>query len=323
MLDVKNLSVSFKNKGETVNIIKNISFKVENGEVLCIVGESGSGKSVTGFSIMRLLNEDSTIINGNINLEEVDILGLSESEMQGIRGNKISMVYQEPMTALNPLLTIGKQISEGLIVHKNYSREKAYNKVRGLLELVKMPSDPITLKKYPHELSGGQRQRVVIAMALSCEPELIIADEPTTALDVTVQREILDLFLEIKEKTGTSIIFITHDLGVVAEVANRVMVLYGGDVLETANVEEFFREPKHPYSKGLIKSRPMYAENRRLYSIKGMAINPKEDIKGCNFYNRCSEKSEVCKESIPMIDISGHRVKCTLYKQGEETWVKQ
>lgn len=314
LLDVSDLNVRFKDKEEEYTIIKNISFNVNKGEVLAIVGESGSGKSITGFSIMRLLRGNANT-SGSILFESKDILSLNEIEMESIRGNEISMVYQEPMTALNPLLTIGRQICEVLQIHKNYSKSEAIEKSIELLELVKMPSPRETMAKYSHELSGGQRQRVVIAMAIACNPKLIIADEPTTALDVTVQREILELFLDIKNRFGTSIIFITHDLGVVAEVANRVMVLYGGKVLETADGKSFFENTKHPYSVGLIKSRPIFSNKNRLYSIEGMAINSRDKISGCNFYPRCNKRFSRCSGDIPMIDLSdNHKVRCLLYE---------
>lgn len=316
LVDVKNLSVTFKNNKEEINIIKNISFNLQRGEILAIVGESGSGKTVTGFSIMRLFNEENVSTEGEVNLDSCNLLELTEKEMQKIRGNKISMIYQDPMTALNPLLKIGTQISEVLVIHKGYTRKDAIAKTKELLDIVKIINPKEAINKYPHQLSGGQRQRVVIAMALACSPELIIADEPTTALDVTIQREILELLLEIKKSLGTSIIFITHDLGVVAEVANRVMVLYGGKILEVAEVNDFFKEPKHPYSNGLINSRPIFAKDNRLYSINGMPINPKENITGCNFYNRCEKSLKCCnKEVTPMIKVSDtHNVRCLLYK---------
>lgn len=253
---VKNLKISFKTETGLVNIVNNISFTINQGEIVGLVGESGSGKSVTSLAIMRLL-ENNAWLQGQILLDGVEILGISEKEMQNYRGNKIAMIFQEPMTSLNPVLTCGKQVNETIIRHQKISAKAAKIKTIALFNEVKIPDAELAFNKYPHQLSGGQKQRVMIAMALACNPNVLIADEPTTALDVTVQKNILELLLKLREERNMSILFISHDLGVIGEIADRILVMYKGNLVEEGNVETVFTKPKHPYTKGLLACRPM------------------------------------------------------------------
>ncbi|MBU5212737.1 MULTISPECIES: ABC transporter ATP-binding protein [Heyndrickxia] len=271
MLEVKDLNISFHTFAGEVKAIRGVNFELFEGETLAIVGESGSGKSVTTKSIMRLLPPgNSEIKNGQILFNGTDIAKASEKEMQKIRGKDISMIFQDPMTSLNPTMTIGKQIMEPLLKHQKLGKEEARNRAINLLKLVGIPKPESRMKQYPHQFSGGMRQRVVIAIALACNPKVLIADEPTTALDVTIQGQILDLMKELQKKVDTSIIFITHDLGVVANVADRVAVMYGGKIVEVGTVDEIFYNPKHPYTWGLISSMPsLDATEEELYAIPG------------------------------------------------------
>ncbi|WP_223700685.1 ABC transporter ATP-binding protein [Sutcliffiella deserti] len=272
ILEVKNLHVSFDTFGGEVKAIRGVNFDLKKGETLAIVGESGSGKSVTTKTIMRLLpKNNSKIKNGEILFEGKDLTKLSESEMQKIRGKDISMIFQDPMTSLNPTMTVGKQIMEGIIKHQNASKSAAKAKAIDLLDLVGIPMPEERFKQYPHQFSGGMRQRVVIAISLACNPKVLIADEPTTALDVTIQAQILDLMKDLQQKIDTSIIFITHDLGVVANVADRVAVMYGGQIIEMGTVDEIFYNPQHPYTWGLISSMPdlELGDEAELYAIPG------------------------------------------------------
>lgn len=261
LLSVHQLSIDFHTKNETVNAVKNISFVLNKGETLGIVGESGSGKSVTSLSIMRLISNPGKISSGSINFNGQDLIKASEDEMRSIRGSKIAMIFQEPMTSLNPVMRCGQQVAEALILHKKLSKSEARLKTLELFREVKLPRPEQIFDSYPHQISGGQKQRVMIAMALSCNPEILIADEPTTALDVTVQKSILELLKQLQEKYNMSIIFITHDLGVIAEVADRVLVMYQGEVVEEAKVKDIFKNAKHPYTKGLIACRPQLKNN--------------------------------------------------------------
>jgi oligopeptide/dipeptide ABC transporter, ATP-binding protein, C-terminal domain len=321
LLEVKNLKTQFKLKGGLVNAVDGVDFDIEKGEVVAIVGESGSGKSVTSLSIMGLIpNPPGKVIDGEILFNGEDLLEKSQKELQQIRGNKISMIFQEPMTSLNPVYNIGKQISETLIKHKCMNKKDAKKEAVNMLELVGIPSPEKRINDFPHQLSGGMRQRVMIAMALACSPELLIADEPTTALDVTIQAQILDLMLKLKEKFNTSIMLITHDLGVVAEVADRVVVMYCGKVVEKASVDKLFENPMHPYTIGLLNSIPKIDEEKdKLFMIPGTVPNPLDMPTGCAFSDRCDKCMAICKESMPpLLQHEGRQVRCFLYEQKGE-----
>ncbi len=324
LLEVKNLKTQFKLKGGTVNAVDGIDFEIDKGEVVAIVGESGSGKSVTSLSVLGLIpNPPGKVVDGQIFFEGEDLLKKSKTEMQNIRGNHISMIFQEPMTSLNPVYTVGRQISESLIRHKKYSKKAALKKAIEMLELVGIPSPEVRVKDFPHQMSGGMRQRVMIAMALACDPKLLIADEPTTALDVTIQAQILDLMLKLKEKLNTAILLITHDLGVVAEVADKVFVMYCGKVVEKATSAQIFAKPLHPYTQGLLQSIPQIDEKReRLFMIPGMVPNPLKMPKGCPFNTRCGKCMEICKKEMPpMTEVEGRSVSCFLYIEGKKDGV--
>lgn len=270
ILDVKNLKVSFQTHGGEVQAVRGVNFELYEGETLAIVGESGSGKSVTVKSLMRLLSNNGTIKDGVVEFNGTDLLGLSMREMEKVRGRDISMIFQDPMTALNPVLTIGHQIMEGIIKHQGLSKAKAREKALELITLVGIDQPEKRFKQYPHQFSGGMRQRMVIAIALSCNPKILIADEPTTALDVTIQAQIIELINDLQKKTGVAVIFITHDLGVVANVADRVAVMYAGKIVEIGTSDEIFYEPRHPYTWGLLASMPsLDTDDEQLYSIPG------------------------------------------------------
>ena len=308
VLEVQDLQTWFYTRRGIVKAVDRVSFEVHDGETLAIVGESGCGKSITALSIMRLIpNPPGRIIGGAVRLRGRDLLRLDEEEMRDIRGNEISMIFQEPMTSLNPVLTIGAQITEALILHQDLSRAAAMEKAVEMLRLVKIPEPAQRVKEYPHQLSGGMRQRVMIAMALACNPKVLIADEPTTALDVTIQAQILDLILELQQKLGTAVILITHDLGVVAETAQRVIVMYAGRKVEEADVEALFAEPLHPYTHGLLNSIPRLASlggrgagaAERLKEIPGI-VPPLTDLPaGCVFAPRCPLADERCRAEYP------------------------
>ena len=287
ILEVNNLNISFDTYAGKVRAIRGVDFDLNKGETLAIVGESGSGKSVTTRTIMRLLSSNANIDEGQILFKGQDIVNKSEKEMQKIRGREIAMIFQDPMTSLDPTMTIGKQVAESLRKHKNVSKKESLKAALDLLNLVGIPDAEKRLKNYPHQFSGGQRQRIVIAIALICNPEILIADEPTTALDVTIQAQILELLKEIQEKIETSIIFITHDLGVVANVADRVAVTYAGKIVEVGTAEEIFYNPQHPYTWGLLGSMPtLESENDRLYAIPGSPPDLLDPPKGDAFYPR-------------------------------------
>ena len=287
ILEVNNLNISFDTYAGKVRAIRGVDFDLNKGETLAIVGESGSGKSVTTRTIMRLLSSNANIDEGQILFKGQDIVNKSEKEMQKIRGREIAMIFQDPMTSLDPTMTIGKQVAESLRKHKNVSKKESLKAALDLLNLVGIPDAEKRLKNYPHQFSGGQRQRIVIAIALICNPEILIADEPTTALDVTIQAQILELLKEIQEKIETSIIFITHDLGVVANVADRVAVMYAGKIVEVGTAEEIFYNPQHPYTWGLLGSMPtLESENDRLYAIHGSPPDLLDPPKGDAFYPR-------------------------------------
>ncbi len=315
LLDVRDLKTSFNTKFGEVQAVRGVSFQLTKGEVVGVVGESGCGKSITMMSIMRLLDKNGHIKDGRVFFEGKDISKITEKEMSRIRGNDIAMIFQDPMTSLNPLLTIRKQITEPLIIHEKLSKKEAFKKGVELLKLVNIPNPEKRMKQYPHEFSGGMRQRVMIAMALSCSPKLIIADEPTTALDVTIQAQILEIMKDIKKKLGTSIIFITHDLGVVADVCDRVNVMYGGLIVEKGDINEIFDSPKHPYTWGLLDSVPSVGEERKkLKPIVGQPPDLLKPPKGCPFYSRCKFAMGICKDKMPeFYDISKkHKVACWL-----------
>ncbi|UAL46114.1 ABC transporter ATP-binding protein [Sutcliffiella horikoshii] len=302
VLEVKDLHVSFTTYGGEVKAVRGVSFDLHKGETLAIVGESGCGKSVTSQSIMRLIPQPpGRITQGSVLFKGKDLTKVSEPEMRKIRGADISMIFQDPMTALNPTLTVGDQIMEGIIQHKKVSKAEAKKQAVDMLNLVGIPSPTERLKQYPHQFSGGMRQRIVIAMALVCQPEVLIADEPTTALDVTIQAQILNLFKDIQRKTGVSIIIITHDLGVVAQVADRVAVMYAGKIVESGNRREIFYRGEHPYTKGLLNSVPrLDLEDEELVPIIGSPPDLFSPPTGCAFAARCEYAMEVCERVYPM-----------------------
>ncbi|QTN00847.1 ATP-binding cassette domain-containing protein [Sediminibacillus dalangtanensis] len=301
ILEVKDLHVTFKTYGGEVQAVRGVNFDLEKGETLAIVGESGCGKSVTSNSIMRLIpTPPGRIANGSIVYKGRDLTTVPEKEMRKIRGVDISMIFQDPMTALNPTLTIGDQLTEGLKQHKDVSGREAKEQALEMMNLVGIPSPEERLKQYPHQFSGGMRQRMVIAMALICDPDLLIADEPTTALDVTIQAQILELFGKIQERTGVSIILITHDLGVVAKIADRIAVMYAGKIIEVGTKREIFYEPQHPYTKGLLNSVPrLDIEEDDLIPIDGTPPDLFSPPQGCPFTARCPFAMEVCDKVYP------------------------
>ena len=322
ILQVKNLKTYFHTEAGLVKAVNDVSFDVEKGKTLGIVGESGCGKSMTSLSIMRLIEKPGKIEGGEILLDGEDIVKMSEDEMRKIRGKKIAMIFQEPMTSLNPVFTIGQQLIEALLLHENMTKKKAKERAIEMLKLVKIPLAERRFDEYPHQLSGGMRQRVMIAMALCCNPELLICDEPTTALDVTIQAQILDLINELKEKTGTSVMMITHDLGVIAEVADDVMVMYAGQVVEKASCDQIFDQPLHPYTDGLMKCIPKLDDDdtKELSVIKGMVPSFDDMPAGCTFCPRCPEAREICRCKMPeLVDVEGRKVRCFKYtKEWEE-----
>ncbi len=320
LLEVENLKTEFKVKRGTVKAVNNVSFGVEKGEILAIVGESGSGKSVTSLSVMGLIRDPGKITGGRIMFHGENLAGKTNKQMNKIRGDKISMIFQEPMTSLNPVYKIGNQIMESILTHTDMSKAEARKTAVKMLDLVGIPSPEQRMEDYPHQMSGGMRQRVMIAMALSCNPEVLIADEPTTALDVTIQAQILELIDKLRNKIGMAVLLITHDLGVVAETADRVVVMYCGRIVEQADVKDIFTNPLHPYTKGLIESIPRLDEDReRLYMIKGMVPDATNLPKGCSFADRCDNCMEKCKEHMPaLVDVDGRKVRCFLHSDKEE-----
>jgi len=315
LLEVKNLKTEFKTKKGIVKAVNNITFGIDKGEILAIVGESGSGKSVTSLSIMGLVQSPGRVAGGEAIFKGEDLFKKNISELRKIRGNQISMIFQEPMTSLNPVYKIKNQLLESIKIHMEVDKEKALKRAVEVLKLVGIPSPEKRINDYPHQMSGGMRQRVMIAMALSCHPELLIADEPTTALDVTIQAQILDLLYDLRHKLGMAILLITHDLGVVAEAADRVIVMYCGKIVEEALVKDLFTTPRHPYTIGLLESIPKINENRkRLYMIKGIVPNPLEMPKGCAFSDRCEHCMEKCKNQVPgLMKVENQKVRCFLY----------
>ncbi|CBH22368.1 oligopeptide transporter subunit; ATP-binding component of ABC superfamily [Acetoanaerobium sticklandii] len=318
LVEFKDVHTYFYTEAGTVKAVNGVSYKIKEGETVCVVGESGCGKSVTALSLMRLIAApQGEIVKGNISFDGKDITSLSEEEMMSIRGNDISMIFQEPMTSLNPVFTVGNQIMESIMLHQKLDKKQARDKAIEMIKLVGIPRAEAIVDSYPHELSGGMRQRIMIAMALSCNPKLLIADEPTTALDVTIQAQILDLMRDIKQKTQTSIMLITHDLGVVAEMADYVVVMYAGKVIEEGPVNDIFKNPLHPYTRGLLKSKPVInQEADRLYSIPGQVPNPIGMKDSCYFHERCEHCMEICKTQIPTIKYydEQHKISCFLYE---------
>lgn len=317
ILVVDNLHVSFKTQAGKVTAVRGVNFKLNKGETLAIVGESGSGKSVTAKSIMRLLPKNNTeITKGDIIYEERSLLNLSVKDMQEIRGSEISMVFQDPMTSLNPTMKIGKQIMEGLQKHQKLTKKQAHERALDMLKLVGIPRAEDRIEEYPHQFSGGMRQRVVIAMALACNPKILIADEPTTALDVTIQAQILDLMKDLQRKLETSIILITHDLGVVANMADRVAVMYAGTLIEQGTLDEIFYNPQHPYTLGLLQSMPNLNEDRSipLLPIVGSPPDLATVGEGCAFAARCAHTMKVCHHFTPQVTVveGEHTVACWL-----------
>jgi len=313
LLEVRGLSTYFQLAHGTIKAVDGVDFSLGNGETLAIVGESGCGKSVTAYSIMRLVMPPGRIESGEVLFNGRDLMGLAEKEMQGLRGNQISMIFQEPMTSLNPVLTVGRQIAEGLMLHRGLSGDDALAEVIEILRQVGIPSPAARFSDYPHQMSGGMRQRVVIAMALACNPRLLIADEPTTALDVTIQAQILELIDRMKESSGMGLILITHDLGIVAERAGNTAIMYAGRILEYAETAEIFRNPLHPYTQGLLDSLPQNsAPGMPLNTISGQVPELLSDLKGCGFCERCPKKEWRCREEKPaMTEVgAGHQVRC-------------
>lgn len=322
ILEVNDLKTYFGTDEGTVKAVDGVSFHINRGETLAVVGESGSGKSVTSLSIMRLIAQPpGRIAGGEMLFEGQDLVKKSESEMRKIRGNDISMIFQEPMTSLNPVYTVGDQIAEAIQLHQNKKRKQAMKLATEMLDLVGIPEPGKRVHNYPHQMSGGMRQRVMIAMALSCGPKLLIADEPTTALDVTIQAQILDLMRQLQREIGMSILFITHDLGVVAEIADRVVVMYAGRAVEEGTVRDIFAKPQMPYTLGLMNSIPRVdkaAEHQeRLEAIPGNVPNPLYLPQGCSFHPRCVFVKDKCKEAIPPLEDTGggHMVRCIRWNE--------
>lgn len=322
VLEVRNLKTHFFTDKGVVKAVDGVNFDLYEGKTLGIVGESGCGKSITSMSILKLIDKNGKIVEGSIMYGEKDIVQLPVDEMRKIRGNEISMIFQEPMTSLNPVFRIGDQIIESIKLHQDLSKQEAHDKAVNMLKLVGIPRAERVVYDYPHQLSGGMRQRAMIAMALACDPKVLIADEPTTALDVTIQAQILSLMNDLKEKTNTAIMLITHDLGVVAQMADDVIVMYSGKVVESAEVKELYGNPKHPYTQGLLESIPdLKSEKKRLNSIEGVVPNPMELPKGCYFAPRCKFAMDKCWQEEPGVyfidkEKNGemHQVKCFLYE---------
>ena len=324
LLEVADLRTWFFTRDGVVRAVDGVSFHVTPGETLAIVGESGCGKSVTALSVLRLIpSPPGRIVSGRIRFAGRDLLGLGEAQMRDVRGNEISMIFQEPMTSLNPVLTIGRQIAETLTLHQGLSRGEALTRAADMLRLVHIPEAERRIGKYPHQLSGGMRQRVMIAMALACNPKLLIADEPTTALDVTIQAQILDLMRDLKNRLGSAIMLITHDLGVVAEMCQRVVVMYAGRKVEEGPVEEIFARPLHPYTRGLLGSVPKLGSSLvdggrgKLAEIAGLVPSLRQKIVGCPFAGRCPMATELCTRVAPAIETKArdHLVACHYAEQ--------
>ncbi|MEV0313014.1 peptide/nickel transport system ATP-binding protein [Nonomuraea fuscirosea] len=307
LLEITDLRVGFRTEDGLVQAVRDISLTLDEGEILALCGESGCGKSVTAMSVPRLLPPDTTELSGSIKLDGRELTTLPESELRRVRGKTVSVVFQEPMTSLNPSFTVGYQIAEVLRRHEGLSRQGAAKRAEELLELVGIPAPGRRMKEYPHQLSGGMRQRVMIAIAVACSPRVLIADEPTTALDVTIQAGVLDVFRDLRDRLGTAIILITHDLGVVADIADRAVVMYAGRAVEQAPVAQLFAEPRHPYTLGLMKALPSAAVNGRLAEIPGMVPSPMSDPDECAFHDRCPRAQDDCRLSRPPLERQADR----------------
>ncbi|MDQ3010148.1 MAG: ABC transporter ATP-binding protein [Acidobacteriota bacterium] len=317
LLEVRNLKTYFATRRGEVRSVDDVSFSIEQGETLSLVGESGCGKSVTALSIMRLVAPPGRVTGGEVLFEGRSLLTLSEKEMRAIRGDDIAMIFQDPMTSLNPVYTVGEQIAEAIRLHRKVSKREAWNQAIEGMRDVAIPAPEIRAKTYPHEMSGGMRQRVMIAMALACDPKLLIADEPTTALDVTIQAQILDLLTDLRQKRNLALLLITHDLGVVAETSDRVAVMYAGKIVEETSARELFARPRHPYTEGLLRAVPRLDEERhgrmtRLQTIEGVVPNPLALPDGCRFAPRCPHAQDKCREGeIPLIGVGAeHSSRC-------------
>ncbi|MGL5126515.1 MAG: ABC transporter ATP-binding protein [Fusobacteriaceae bacterium] len=316
LLEIKNLEIKYITEDETVDAVNSISIEINEGETLGLVGETGAGKTTTALGIMRLIpNPPGKIINGEINFQGTDLLKASEEDMRKIRGSQISMIFQDPMTSLNPVMTVGEQIAEVIEIHENKNKVEAMEKAKEMLELVGIPGARVN--DFPHQFSGGMKQRVVIAISLACNPKFLIADEPTTALDVTIQAQVLDLMNELKNKFKTAMMLITHDLGVVAQVCDKVAIMYAGEIIEAGSLEDIFESPKHPYTHGLFGSIPNLDEEcERLNPIQGLMPDPTNLPSGCKFHPRCPNAVKICETKIPtetMIEV-GHKVRCLAYE---------
>ncbi len=315
LLEVRNLQTSFFTDAGEVKAVNGVSFKVEKGKVLGIVGESGSGKSVTAYSIMQILADSGQIVGGSIKYKDTELVGADRQTLKDVRGNKISIIFQDPMTSLNPVFTIGNQLIEAILLHTNRNKKEAIDRALQMIELVGINDPKKRLKQYPHELSGGMRQRIMIAMALACEPDILIADEPTTALDVTIQAQILELMIKLKEELGMAIIMVTHDLGVIVQMCDEVIVMYAGKVCERGTVDQIFYNPKHEYTKGLLKSIPYGSKAQgQLIPITGSPVDVMNLPKGCAFSPRCSKAMKIClSEQCGEVPIEGsHTAACWL-----------
>lgn len=321
ILEINNLVVHYITDEGVVEAVNGLDIDLKKGETLGLVGETGAGKTTTALSILRLVpNPPGKIIDGEIYFNGTNLLDISEEEMRSIRGNQISMIFQDPMTSLNPVMTVGEQIAEGIQIHQKLSQDESMEKAIEMLELVGIPKERSI--EYPHQFSGGMKQRVVIAIALACNPSLLIADEPTTALDVTIQAQVLELMKKLKEEFNTAMILITHDLGIVAETCDKVAVMYAGEIVEFASLEQLFEEPKHPYTIGLFGSIPNMEENvKRLKPIKGLMPDPTNLPSGCKFHPRCPYAQQICREQSPTSKDIGenHKVKCLIYEGLVET----
>ncbi len=315
LLEVKDLTTVFAGDYGKNTSVDHVSFHVDRGEVVCIVGESGCGKSVTSLSIMGLLGKGGAVVDGSVLFDGKNLLALKEKELDEIRGDELTMIFQDPLTSLNPVFTVGSQLTESIRIHMHLTKEQAKRRAIDLLTKVGMPDAEHVIKKYPHTLSGGMRQRVMIAMALSCNPKLLIADEPTTALDVTIQAQIMRLLKELQQEKNMAMILITHDIGLVANTADRVLVMYAGQIIEEADAEEIFAHPRHPYTQALLNTVPTIRDdgNRQLQAIPGMVPESYDDIRGCRFAQRCPYRREECDKPQEDYDFGGgHTVKCAV-----------
>lgn len=325
LLEINNLQTHFPTKAGLVKAVNDVSFYIDEGELLGLVGESGCGKSITALSVMKLIAPPGRIAGGSIKFKGEELINASDERMREIRGNDIAMIFQDPMTSLNPVYTVGEQIAEALRLHRNLNKKDAWDAAIAAMKEVAIPSPERRVSDYPHQLSGGMRQRVMIAMALACDPELLIADEPTTALDVTIQAQILELLNELRQTRKLAVLLITHDLGVVAEVADRVCVMYTGKIVEESGVDEIFENPKHPYTQGLLKSVPKLSAHHiekvsRLSTIEGTVPSPTNLPQGCHFAPRCEFRMEKCIHGeIPLFELENNvKVRCVLYENERE-----